>query len=132
MSTCTVSPASVTPGSSAAPFTVSVATQAPSLIAPRISARRVPPLAQFPLALAFALALLLLLCANAIPSHPGRRALLSSFAILLFSLLCLAACGGGGGSGPSNLGTPKGNYTLTVTGTANGVSHPLSLALAVS
>lgn len=132
MSTCTVSPTSVTPGTSAAPFTVSVATQAPSLVVPRISTRRVPPLALFPLALAFVLALLLFFRANAIPSHPGRPALLSSFAILLFSLLCLAACGGGGNSGPSNPGTPKGNYTLTVTGTANGVSHPLALALAVN
>jgi hypothetical protein len=132
MSTCTVSPTSVTPGSSAAPFTVSVATQAPSLVVPRISTRRVPPLALFPLALAFVLALLLFFRANAIPSHPGRRALLSSFAILLFSLRCLAACGGGGSSGPSNPGTPKGNYTLTVTGTASGVSHPLSLALVVN
>jgi hypothetical protein len=114
MATCTVSPTAVTPGSSAAPFTVSVATQAPSLIVPRISARRAPPLALFPLALAFVLALLLFSCANVIPSHPG---------ILLFSLLCVAACGGGGSSGPSNPGTPKGNYTLTVTGPANGVSH---------
>lgn len=132
MSTCTVSPTSVTPGSSASPFTVSVATQAPSLIVPRLSARRVPPLALVPFALALVLASLLFFCANAIAPHPGRRAFLSSFAILLFSLLCLAACGGGGSSGPSNPGTPKGNYTLTVTGTANGVSHSLSLALAVN
>ena len=130
-STCTVSPTSATPGSSPVPFTVTVATQAPSLIVPLFSTRRAPPLALFPLAFAFAL--LLFLRANAAVTYPGRRAVVSSFALFLLTLLCVAACGGGGySSGPSNYGTPKGTYTLTITGTANNVTRPLSLTLTVN
>jgi hypothetical protein len=131
MSMCTVSPTSVTPGASAAPFTVTVTTQAPALVVPRISTRRAPPTALFSLALAFALILLLFFHANSIPIHTERRALLSSLTMLSFAVLCFAACGGGGYSPPSILGTPKGTYTLTVTGTSNSVSHTLTLTLNV-
>jgi len=134
LSTCTVSQASVTPGASPAPFTVTVATLAPSLVVPAISTRPVPPLAPLPFALAFVLALFLLY-ASRVLEQPGKRALFSSLAILLFAVLCVAACGGGGSSSPpppSNPGTPKGSYTLTVTGTANSVNHSLSLTLSVN
>src|SRR5215469_8745543 len=132
MSMCTVSPTSVTPGTSAASFTVTVATQAPSLVVPHISTRRAPPAAFFPLALAFALVLLLFFHASSIPIRPGRRALVSCLTVLLFAGLCLSACGGGGYTPPSNPGTPKGTYTLTVTGTSNSVSHTLTLTLNVN
>lgn len=132
MSMCTVSPTSVTPGTSAAPFTVSVTTQAPSFVVPRIPSRRAPPTALFPLALAFALILLVFLRADSILVHTGRRALLSSLTMLLLTVVCLAACGGGGYTPPSNHGTPKGTYTLTVTGTSNSVSRTLTLTLNVN
>ena len=38
--------------------------------------------------------------------------------VLGFSTLWLASCGGGNSSGNSSPGTPKGSYTITVTGTA--------------
>ena len=131
-SMCAVSPTSVTPGTSAAPFTVTVATQAPSLIAPHISTRRGPSTTVFTTALAFALALLLVFRAHSIPTNRGRRALFSSLTIFLFTVLCLGACGGGGYNGPSNSGTPKGTYTLTVTGTSDTVSHTITLTLNVN
>ena len=127
LSTCTVSSTPIIPSGSGSPFTVTVTTMAPSLIVPRINFRRMPPLALYPLILA----LLLLFSAITIQSRPGRRVLLSSFAIFLFTLICIAGCGGGN-STPSNPGTQKGTYTLTVTGSSNGVSHPLSLSLTVN
>jgi predicted small lipoprotein YifL len=132
MSMCTVSPTSVTPGVSAAPFTVTVTTQAPSARCPAHFHSTCPSNRFFSLALAFALILLLFFRANSIPIHTERRALLSSLTLLLSAVLCLAACGGGGYSPPSNLGTPKGTYTLTVIGTANSVSHTLTLTLNVN
>ena len=129
---CTVSPTSVTPGTSAAPFTVSVTTQARSLVVSHISTRRASPTALFPLALSFALVLFPSFCANSIAISLRRRGLLSSLTLVLFAVLCLAACGGGGYNAPSNPGTPKGTYTLTVTGTSSGVSHTLTLTLNVN
>jgi hypothetical protein len=78
--------------------------------------------------------LLLLFRAGTVLHYPGKRALLSSLALFLFAVLFLVACGGGSTTPPppSNPGTPKGNYTLIVTGTANGVAHSLSLALTVN
>lgn len=56
---------------------------------------------------------------------------------LLFTIaalaLTMAACGGGGGnSAPRTIpGTPAGTYTVTVTGTASGVSHSTTVTLVV-
>jgi hypothetical protein len=61
-----------------------------------------------------------------------RSAFASSLAILLLALVLAGGCGGSGSSGPKNPGTPKGNYTLTVTASSNGVSHPLALSLTVN
>jgi hypothetical protein len=68
---------------------------------------------------------------------PWREAALLLAATL--ALLILVSCGGGGGGGPvtppSNTGTPKGAYTLTVIGTFTSgtsiVQHQMSLPLTV-
>jgi hypothetical protein len=53
--------------------------------------------------------------------------------ILLGALVWTSGCGGGsGGGGVHNPGTPKGTYTLIVTGTSNGVSHTKNLTLTVN
>jgi len=58
--------------------------------------------------------------------------------LVLAGLMFLGACGnsshGGSSTGPGNPGTPAGNYTITVTGTANGVlqgGNPPQLTLTV-
>jgi hypothetical protein len=64
-----------------------------------------------------------------------RRRLVSCAAVTLilgFSLFQVACGGGGsgGGTGGQN-GTPSGNYTITVTGSANGTQHTTTAALSV-
>jgi hypothetical protein len=53
--------------------------------------------------------------------------------VLGFSTLWLASCGGGNSSssGNSNPGTPKGSYTITVTGTAGSEIATSSFQLTV-
>jgi parallel beta-helix repeat protein len=122
---CTVVPASATPAGSSVLFTVSVATTAPSahtLPAPFSSDR-------------LFFASLVGICFFSLNGRGTgvryRQMRLPLLLILLLALAWTAACGGGSSS-QKNPGTPGGNYTLTVTGTANGVSRPLSLTLTVN
>jgi hypothetical protein len=53
--------------------------------------------------------------------------------VLLGAIVWTGGCTGGGGGGVHHdPGTPAGSYTLTVTGTSNGVSHTLKLTLKVN
>jgi len=142
--TCTVSPSPLTPGSSATNVTVSVTTTAPSVSLPR--SRPLPPLPPLSPGLRglLMLAMVLALMAWAIgrreqPGVSRRRSTMVPLASALLLTLALAGCGGGGSSPitpPSNPGTPAGNYTLTVTGTAGSgsaaLSHSVTLTLNVS
>jgi sugar lactone lactonase YvrE len=130
---CTVSPTSVNlEGRNPAPFTVTVTTTARSLAAPRPdrwpqSSGRQPvvPLAAFLLGLTT-------LTILAVPRH--RRVYVELAASMLVIVLWVS-CGGGGGGGappPPQTGTPTGTYTLTIAGTAAGVSRTTSLILAVN
>jgi hypothetical protein len=53
--------------------------------------------------------------------------------LMLSGLVFMAACGGGStsGGGGGGGGTPAGNYTITVTGTALGLSPTASVTLTV-
>jgi multisubunit Na+/H+ antiporter MnhC subunit len=62
------------------------------------------------------------------------RALAAIPALCVAVLLILVGCGGGSGGGAqttSTVGTPTGIYTLTVTGTVQGVSRTVQLTLDV-
>jgi len=58
--------------------------------------------------------------------------------VTLTALLVLPACGGssssggGGGGGGGGTNTPPGTYTITVSGTAGGVTHSAQLTLKVN
>ena len=65
-----------------------------------------------------------------------RRALLPVLAVVLIAAgltACSSSGGGGGGTPPPPVThtTPAGAYSITVTVTANGVQHPVSLTLVV-
>jgi hypothetical protein len=137
--TCTVSPSTMTPGSSATNVTVTVTTTAASVSAPR--SRPLPPVPPLSPGLRglFMLALVLATMAWAIGrrNQPGVSRWQSTMVPLASGLLltlALAGCGGGGAT--SNPGTPAGTYTLTVTGTASSgssaLSHSVTLTLTVS
>ena len=140
-STCMPSQASVTPnGNNAATFSVQVTTTAPS-IAPPVAGRQWHPfdgLRILSMVLMFAFASTLLAFASRLLGAAALRRRAYAFAIPLGFLLLainLSSCGGGGsstGPPPRSGGTPPGTYTLTITGTSNGVSLSQTLNLTVN
>ncbi len=133
LAVCTPSPGAVTPSGSPSAFAINVTTTAASLIVPRMTTPRMPPFGFLVVLLVFCVfALVISLARFTSPLLWRRSAFASSLAILLLALVLAGGCGGSGSSGPKNPGTPKGNYTLTVTASSNGVSHPLALSLTVN
>jgi hypothetical protein len=132
--TCTVSPVTVTPGGSAAPFAVSVTTEAVGAVAAS-PARAWPPR---PIALLALVATIAgALARRAVPPRRRRRLVLgSAFAIAVGAGFAVSGCGKtnegpkGMGTG-SGTGTPAGSYELAVTGSTGGLSHAISLPLTV-
>ena len=58
--------------------------------------------------------------------------LLGLIAVLGLSTIWMSSCGGGNSStGPGNPGTPKGTYTINVSGASNGATATTSFQLVV-
>jgi len=134
LAVCTASPTTVAPSGSSSPFGISVTTTAASLIVPRMTPPRMPPfgLFLFVLLLFFVFALMTSRAGFTNPFPHWRGAFACSLAILLVALVWVGGCGSSGSSVPKNPGTPRGSYTLTVTASSNGVSHPLALSMTVN
>jgi hypothetical protein len=133
-STCSVSPASINVSSaSPANITVSVSTTGSANAPISFRSFRNLPFAGLRFYPAVAALFIFLLL---IWMHKGQSALrklstsaaASAFVILLFASGC-----GGGSTTTSQLITPKGNYTITVSGTANNLpTQSISLTLTVN
>jgi hypothetical protein len=137
-STCIASTSSVNiTGPSSAPFSVTVTTTARGLLPPSPIRRpwQYPP--QSPLQYAIPVMLCVLLTA-AKALGGGRLRLVRTWVtaaavmVCLGTLMTLSGCSGGGSSPPPLSGTPAGTYTLTVTGTSQGVSRTVSLTLTIN
>jgi hypothetical protein len=128
LSNCVIAPGSVAiSGTSSVPVTVTdVTTANSSVFNPPGPSRWVNPNA---LGLLSLLSLLLLALTQ---RRLMRKAVLVT-ATAMAILLGMAACGGGSGSSTvtHHQGTPPGNYTLTITGSAGGATRQLQLTLVV-
>ena len=145
LSTCSISPNSVTlNGSTASTATVNISTTAGSFVPgrphvwPPFRTERAP----CPFWVLLILALLLFLWRRSAGSKSmtyfaSRRTRLAlGLALVLTSLLLACGGGGEGGGGGGNPGTPAGTYSLTITGTTGSgnmnVTRTTSLTLTVS
>jgi len=133
---CLVSPALVSfDGSSSVPVSVTVSTRKRAAALPRGTP---PAPRRFPLLLStWLLAAILLgknLCHLAEPRGAARARASLAMASLALLVFVWTACGGGGGApspSPPPEGTPPGTYTLTLTGSYDGVSRSATLQLTV-
>jgi len=126
MSTCAVSPSSITPQDGVTPVmtTVTVATRAPSAVMPPSAKLTVPPAWQtFSVVLTITFVLLL--------SRTYRPAIRVGLLAASVSLLFAAGCGGGQSPPPPSGGTPKGTSTLTLTGTSGNLTNSTTVSLTV-
>jgi hypothetical protein len=116
--------APVTPGNSSAVIVMTITTTAAT------------PSLKRPVALGFWLMLPGLFVFWNFVDHPRPRRWRTFwiFGLLLLFSWTLVSCGGAsaGGGGGSQPGTPAGNYTITVTGTAGSIQHTVVVGLNVS
>jgi len=130
-STCSVSPTSLSNGSSYA-FTVTVNNTADAQTLPLMDQPNVPQLLiRFGIPLACVLAMMLLLACVGIKTGQTKRLAVAvpALALLIF-LGYLSGCGGGGGGGPI-VKAPT-NATITVTGSSSGVNRALPVSLTIN
>lgn len=130
-STCTVTPASVTPSGTSTSVSVSITTTARGFAIPGV--RPFPPFAAIRLILAMSIAAALLV----VVAGRRRRVVLAFSSALLLVTLASGCAGFTGGSSqtpppPSGTGTPTGTFTVTVTGTSGNISQSIAYTLKVN
>lgn len=127
-STCTFSPATVTPGSKLATTTLTIQTAGSALSAPPLDGPSLPPGLMVLLALAAALGIATTLLHRRGPRWSWASAT-CLLAVLGFTAL-MTACGGG--SAPVANPAPTGNFTVTVHATAGSVDKTIDIMLTVN
>jgi hypothetical protein len=133
-STCSVTPSSVSlNGTTAVSATLTVATEAPSLLGPLApSPPSLPPAILW--LVAAGVVMLAVALYRALRQPRTRFAIAEAFALFLASVALWTSCGGGAVSAPHVPvgGTPAGTYTITVTATSNNLSHSTTVTLTVN
>jgi len=136
--TCSLSPTSVTPNGSAATATLTVGTLAPAATPPLL--RLLPPggflKAPAVVKLTWLLGLLTgVLALIGLGRSRPRRTLLALAGALLMATLwtsCASSPASGNANNPANNGTPPGTYTLTISGTSNGIGQNTTVQIVVN
>jgi Beta-propeller repeat len=126
-SSCSLAPGSVTPGSNPGASTMTVTTTGPSAQMVLLLGRPAKQLFGIGLVtLGF-----MLVGVASVGSVPKTRRIVSRIAsVFLLLVLCqLAACGGAG-SGQSSV-TPRGTYTITISGATGSLHHTSTVVLVV-
>jgi hypothetical protein len=137
LSTCTVSPSSVTlSGTSSSSVTVAIATKAAT------NGFLLPSYHQFPWKMEHRPTLLLLglatmalmIASLALWRREGRLRWAPVFSVAVLAVVGMLAvsCGGGSnGSGGGSPGTPAGTYTISISASATTATHTMTVTLVV-
>jgi len=137
--TCSASSSAVTLSGSPSAFAVNVTTTARSIAPPgaiRVRLKRFPN-SMNALAVASLLGLAAAILISARKSKTVSTRVLCGSLMFCLTMLMTSCAGGSGTGGPppptgGNSGTPAGTYTLTVTGSQQGLSHSQNLTLIVN
>src|SRR5581483_9823349 len=127
--TCSVSQASVTPGSAAVSFTLSVKTSGKTSQSAQANRQVGPVFAAFLQLQGFGVFGIILVASD---RRKKKLYQLVILALLVGALLFMSACAGGTGiaSQTTNV-TPSGTYTITVSGSSGSLQHSLPVTLTV-
>jgi hypothetical protein len=128
-STCTVNPASVTPGADPAAVTVTIKTTGTTALLSAPGVAPSPVFAWWTLSPGFGLLGMFLFGGRKIQ----REGMALLFILLLAGLMLLVACGSSTTPPPVKKGnsTPPGTYTVLAIGTSGSVQHFTSLTMTV-